>query len=237
MSSTRLVPSIEIRMRGMMELYRRQEKDAASRATVHPAITISREFGCEAYPVAEIAKELLERQSGQSWTIMDKALLEEVARHHQLSDKIMENLGKDKSRFMDDIIATFAPHWQSDKDHFRLLCRYMLSLAEQGNCIIVGRGSAIVAQKLPNCFHFRINGSHDFKVGSIARRLAMSRDEAAALIEKCQKQRDAFIHDYFNIDPHDQRFYHLVFNNDKNQPGQMARVIADYVAGAVKQQR
>jgi cytidylate kinase len=221
----------------MMELYRRQEKDTASRAQVHPAITISREFGCEAYPVAEALKGLLEQQSGQSWTIMDKALLEEVAKHHQLSDKIVENIGKDKSRLLDEIIATFAPQWQSDNDHFRLLCRYMLSLAEQGNCIIVGRGSAIVAQKLPNCFHFRINGSHDFKVGSIAKRLAMPSDEAAALVEKSQKQRDAFIHDYFNIDPHDLSYYHLTFNNDKNQPGQMARVIADYVVGAVKEQR
>ena len=229
MSVKMLVPSIEMRLRSLLEINRRQDEDDAARDKVHPAITVSREFGCEAYPMTVCLKEIMEKKTGQPWTIMDKALLEEVAKHHQLSEELVRRLGEKKSRIMDDVLATFSPHWKSDNDHFRMLCKYVFSLAEKGNTIIVGRGSGIVTQQLKNCYHFRIYASHAFKVASIARRLDISRDEAEKVVDKNQKQRDAFIHDYFNLDARDLRFYNLVFNNDKNTPERIAQVIADYV--------
>lgn len=229
MSEKLLVPAIEIRLGSLLEITRRRDESAASRDKVWPTITISREYGCEAYPMTECLKEIMEKKTGQTWTIMDKALLEEVAKHHQLSEEIVHRLGEKKSRLLDDVLATFSPRWKSDNDHFRLLCKHVFSLAEKGNTIIVGRGSAIVTQQLKNCYHFRLYASHQFKVASIARRLKMSKDEAERLVEKNQKQRDAFIHDYFNLDPRDLRFYHLVFNNDKNSPERIAQMISEYV--------
>jgi cytidylate kinase len=227
-----LVPSIEMRLGALLEFNRRKDESEASRNRVRPAITISREFGCEAYPTAEYLKKILEKKTGEPWAIMDKALLEEVAKHHNLSEEIVSGLGEKKSRLLDEILSTFTPSMKIDKDYFRLLCKYVLVLAEKGNCIIVGRGSAIVTQQLKNCSHFRIYASHAFKVASIAKRLKISKDEAEISVNKNQKQRDAFIHDYFNVDAHDLRFYNMVFNNDKNTPDTMARMIAEYVTPA-----
>lgn len=232
MSERVLVPSIEMRLGSLLELNRRQDESDASRGKAHPTITISREFGCEAYPMTECLKEILEKKSGQAWAIMDKALLEEVAKHHNLSEELVNRLGEKKSRILDEVLATFSSRWKSDKDHFRLLCKHMFSLAEKGNSIIVGRGSAIVTQHLQNCYHFRMYASHQFKVASIARRLNISKGEADSVVEKNQKQRDAFIRDYFSLDPRDLRFYHLVFNNDKNSPERIAQMIAEYVTKA-----
>jgi cytidylate kinase len=232
MSVKMLVPSIEMRLRSLLEINRRQDESDASRDRINPTITVSREFGCEAYPMATCLKEIMEQKTGQTWTVMDKALLEEVAKHNNLSEELVRGLGEKKSRIMDDVMATFSPHWKSDNDHFRLLCKHVFSLAEKGNTIIVGRGSGIVTQQLKNCYHFRIYASHAFKIASIARRLGISKDEAEHIVEKNQKQRDAFIHDYFNLDAHDPRFYNLVFNNDKNSPERMAQVIAEYVTTA-----
>ena len=229
MSERLLVPSIEMRLGSLLEFNRRKDESDASRVKIRPAITISREFGCEAYPMTECLKEIMEKKTGQPWAIMDKALLEEVANHHNISEEIVRNLGEKKSRLLDEVLATFSSHWKSEKDYFRLLCKHVFSLAEQGNSIIVGRGSGIVTQQLKNCYHFRIYASHQFKVASIARRFSISRDEAEGVVEKNQKQRDAFIHDYFNLDPRDLRFYHLVFNNDKNSPERIAQMIAEYV--------
>ncbi|MFA7405913.1 MAG: cytidylate kinase-like family protein [Pelobacteraceae bacterium] len=229
MSVKMLVPSIEMRLQSLLEINRRQDESDAARGKLHPTITVSREFGCEAYPMTVCLKEIMEKNTGQPWAIMDKALLEEVAKHNQLSEELVKRLGEKKSRIMDDVLATFSPHWKSDNDHFRMLCKYVFSLAEKGNSIIVGRGSGIVTQQLKNCYHFRIYASHAFKVASIARRLNISRDEAEDVVEKNQKQRNAFIHDYFNLDPRDLRFYHLVFNNDKNSPERIAQMIAEYV--------
>lgn len=229
MSEKLLVPSIEMRLGALLELNRRKDESDASLGKVRHTITISREFGCEAYPVTECLKEIMEKKTGQAWAIMDKALLEEMAKHHNLSEEIVRSLGEKKSRILDEVLATFSPRWKSDSDNFRLLCKHVFSLAEKGNSIIVGRGSAIVTQQLKNCYHFRLYASHQFKIASIARRLKISRDEAENVVEKNQKQRDAFIHDYFNLDPRDLRFYHLVFNNDKNAPERIAQMIAEYV--------
>jgi cytidylate kinase len=229
MSERLLVPSIEMRLGSLLEFNRRKDEIDASHGKTRLTITISREFGCEAFPMTECLKGILEKKSGQPWAVMDKALLEEVAKHHQLSEEIVRNLGEKKSRLLDEVLATFSSHWKSEKDYFRLLCKHMFSLAEKGNTIIVGRGSSIVTQPLKNCYHFRIYASHQYKVASIARRLNISKDEAEPVVEKNQKQRDAFIHDYFNLDPRDLRFYHLVFNNDKNSPERIAQTIAEYV--------
>lgn len=229
MSERVLVPSIEMRLGSLLEFTRRKDESDASRGKVRHTITISREFGCEAYPMTEFLKEIMEKKTGQPWAIMDKALLEEVAKHHQLSEEIVNRLGEKKSRILDEVLGTFSPHWKSDNDHFRLLCKHVFSLAEKGNSIIVGRGSAIVTQQLKNCYHFRMYASHAFKVASVARRLKITKDEADSVVEKSQKQRDAFIKDYFSLDPRDLRFYHLVFNNDKNSPERIAQMIAEYV--------
>jgi hypothetical protein len=123
-----------------------------------PTITISREFGCEAYPMAELLRQQLEKRTKESWTLMDKALLDEVAKHHSLSDQVLQNIG-DKNRFLDDFLSTFSNRWKSDKDYYRLLSRQIIALAEQGNVILVGRGAPIVTRNMKNCFHFRIYAS------------------------------------------------------------------------------
>lgn len=226
-----LIPSVEMRLGSLLEFNRKRDMEASSpaRHKVRQTITISREFGCEAYPMAERLREIMEKKQGEPWVLLDKGLLDEVARDHNLSASVLSSLGE-KSRFLDEILATFSSRWKSEKDHFRVLCRHVLSLAEQGNMIIVGRGSSIVTQPLKNCFHFRLFASPGFKVRSITRRMGVEAEEAEKIIAKQQKQRDNFIRDFLDRDAHDLGFYHLVFNNDKNSVETMACTIAEYLA-------
>jgi len=229
-----LIPAIEARLGSLLEFNRRNETEKSTRAVAEksrPAITLSREFGCEAYPVADRLKELLEKKSGESWIVMDKGLLEEVARNHNLSEDLLKGLGE-KSGFLDEILATFSPYWKTDKDRFRLICKHMVSLAEKGNVILIGRGGAVITQALKNCFHFRMYASQNFKIRSISHRLGITGGEAETLIQKKQKQRDAFIRDFLNRDAQDLNLYHLVINNDRNSPEKAARTIAEYVLGS-----
>lgn len=231
MSERLLVPSIDTRLGALLEINRRKDEDVASRIKAGKAgktITISREFGCEAFPMAECLRGLLEKKTGQEWILMDKCLLEEVAKNHNLSEEILFGLGE-KNRILDEMLATFTPRWKSEKDYFRLLCKHMFSLAEKGNVILMGRGSAIVTQSLKNCYHFRMFASRAFKVRSIARRLNISEAEAEGHVEKKQKQRDAFVRDFLDQDARDMRFYNMIFNNNKNSPERIAQVIAEYV--------
>ena len=193
-----------------------------------PTITVSREFGCEGYPMAENLQKLLEKKTGDSWTVMDKALLEKVSQDHNLSEKILKELGE-KAGFLDEILASFSPTLKTEKDYYKLLCHQVLSLANGGNVILVGRGGAIITQSMKNCYHFRMFASMDFKIHSIEQRMGISGKEAENLIIRKQKQRDAFTREFLNKDAKDLSFYHLIFNNDKNRPEKIAATIMEFV--------
>jgi len=227
----RLIPAVDMRLGGLLEILRRSEFEKSKRLVEdkgRPAVTLSREFGCEAYPVAEQLKVILEKQTGERWVIMDKALLEVVAKNHHLSEEVLKGLGE-RSRILDEMLSTFSSRWKSEKDYFQLICQQILSLAGKGNVIIVGRGSPIITQSLKNAFHFRLFASPQFKISSISRRLGISSEAANALIQKKQKQRDDFIQNFLNRDSRDLSCYNLIFNNDRNSVDKMAATIADYL--------
>jgi len=231
MSPHTLIPAIEMRLGTFKELQRRQRLEDMARIKeqqANPTITISREFGCEAYPVAERLQELLEKQTGQPWVIMDKALLEEVANNHNISENLLNQLGN-KAGFLDEIMATLTPHWKTEKDIFRLLCSHIFTLAAEGNVIFVGRGAAHITQPLENCHHFRLYASRDFKIRSIARRLYISDEEAEKIVVQRQKQRDKFMHDFLNRESSDLSVFDLIFNNDRNSTEKIAHTIMEYV--------
>ncbi|MGB4599775.1 MAG: cytidylate kinase-like family protein [Trichlorobacter sp.] len=227
MPESKLIPSIDKRLGAFLEVSRRQE-NLPGEPPRKPAITISREFGCEAYPMAELLRQQLETRTKQPWMLMDKALLDEVAKNHNLAEQVLHTLGE-KNRFLDEFLSTFSSRWKSDKDYYRLLCKQIIALAEEGNVIIVGRGGAQVTQRMKNCYHFRMFASQAFKVASIAKRLSIDKGEAEPLVEKRQKERDRFIRDFLDRDPYDLNVYHLIFNNDRSSASKIADTIADYL--------
>lgn len=222
------IPSIEKRLAHFMELTQKAKKESAEKEKKKLTITLSREFGCEGYPVAEKLKEILDSRTKEQWVIMDKALIDEVAKDHHLLDSCLSTLGE-KSRVLEEAISTFSPAWKTERDYYRLLCRQLFALATGGNVIIVGRGASIVTQSLENCFHFRLYASNWFKVQYLSKKISLSVPELEKFIAKKQKQRDKFVCDFLNCDAGELHYYNLVINNDKNPSEKIAKIIADYV--------
>ena len=72
MSESKLIPSIDNRLGALLEVSRRQNALRLEEPQLKPTVTISREFGCEAYPMAELLRQQLEKRTKESWTLMDK---------------------------------------------------------------------------------------------------------------------------------------------------------------------
>jgi cytidylate kinase len=226
-----IVPTVEKRIGALFEYNRRKEAEALSKGkATKPKLTITfaREFGCEAYPAVERLQALMENKTGEAWLAMDRALLQEVARNHELSEDVLHRLGE-RTQFLDDIISTFAPSWKGDKDYFELLCRHVVALASAGNVILMGRGSAVITQSMKNCRHFFLYASEDFKVRSMCRRLGIEPKEAKKLIQQKQGERDQFLRTALGHTPGDMSVYNLVFNNDRNSADKIAHTVAEYV--------
>lgn len=223
-----LIPSIEKRLSNFIELTQKAEKQSEKETKKKPSVTISREFGCGGYPAAEELQAILEKRTNEPWAIMDKALLQEVAKDPRLLEGVLAKLGE-KSRIVEEIVSTLSPRWMTEKDYYNLLCRQIISLAGAGNVIIVGRGASIVTQSLDNCYHFRLFGSLKFKVDYLSKRLSLTREKTEELVHEKQKERDTFVRDFLNCDPRDLSYFHLVFNNDKVHCADISHVMADYV--------
>ena len=226
-----LIPSVDLRIGSLEEYNRRQREKAAShhkKQKPRPCITISREFGCEGYPVAERLRELMMQKTGDEWVLIDKAILEEVARHHNISEEILQTLGEN-NQILNEVLATFSPRWKSDHDYYKLLSRHVVALAEQGNVIISELGGAIISRHIEHSYHFRIYGSDPFKTATLARRLQIEPEAAEKVMHRQQKARDHFTRSFLNQDDHDASMYHLMINNDRITPGGIAHTIADFV--------
>jgi cytidylate kinase len=189
-----------------------------------PTVTISRQYGAEAYPLAETLKPLLERKTGDPWTVFDKTLIERVSQDTGLSARLLGNLG-DISKPLDEIIGTLGTRWKTHSDAYRLLARQVVSLANQGNVIIIGRGGAVLTQRFSNCFHFRLVAPLEYRIQSIQRRLNIPYVEAKKLVSENQKARDKFIESLLNCSIEDPSYYHCVFNSSKSPIPSIAQSI------------
>lgn len=223
-SYNQLLPSVERRLTAWVSL---AQKHGGLERRRRPTITISRKFGCEAFVLSERLKEMFEAATDEPWNIYDKALLERVCQDEHLSMELLEHLGN-RSSAADSIGFLFSKYVSHDKA-FRCLARHLVVVAETGNSIIVGRGGAILARDLPNCYHFRLDASDQFCVTTIARRLEIPEKDATEMVREHDRIRETFIDHCLHASVRDVRHYHAVFNRDLSGIDEIARSIFAFV--------
>lgn len=221
-----LVPSVERRLSAYLSLA--EKRGSTEPQAGRPTVTISRRFGCEGFPLAERLKELLDAATGETWNIYDKALLERVSHDEHLSMTLLEGLGG-PSRAIDSIGFLFSGHVGQDTV-FRRIVKHLIAVAEAGRAIIVGRGGAILTQRLPNCFHFRLDADVPYRVASVVRRMELSEKEADRLVRESDRTREKFIEDCLGVSVSDLGYYDAVFNNARQDINAIAHAIVLYVA-------
>jgi cytidylate kinase len=223
-----LTPAIEQRLAAWQQLQFRLSHPSEPR--MRPTITLSRQFGCEGFPLAECLKARFEKSSGEPWNIYDKSLVEQVAHDEDISLRLLKNLG-DMSHTLESLGLHPATHITHD-EAFEKVAKAIVQIAATGNAIIVGRGSSILCRDLRNCFNFRLEASLDWRVASIMKRLEMAREEAEDLVKTNTKLREKFISQCLGQNIADLQHYHAIFNNERYSVQEMAAAILAYVKSA-----
>jgi cytidylate kinase len=224
---SQLVPSVERRLSAWISIS--ETRAVGTERGRRPTITIARRFGCEAFPLCEHLKDLLEKLTGEPWNIYDKALIERVSQDENLSLAVLQDLGG-PSRAIDRL-GLFVPGYQTQSEVFRHVPKYLVKIAEIGNAIIVGRGGAIVTHDMPNCYHFRLEASFEYRVKSIARRLEITEAEATKMVREGERTREQFIDECLHATVADPSWYDAVYNNARHGTAEIARSILAYVVG------
>ncbi len=195
-----------------------------------PCITIAREFGCQAYPLAEeLLKRLNARQANSPWVIIGKQVLDEVARMSGYSVDQIEK-SQDTPASLKAIFSMFLDKSHAEETEIFVHMKNVIrDFARRGNCILVGRGAVFAAQDFDNCVHLRLVAPYDFRVQKIMKGHRLNGADAEKFIEMHQKQRDDFVRRFADGKIDDPHLYHLVFNNSRLPVEKIAEMTESYM--------
>ncbi len=181
-------------------------------------ITIEREFGSGGGVIAEkVAKRL-------GWKLWDQLLTDEIARrmdcdrhaveeHEERNDPAYYRLFKAFMRGSYEGSLNAPRLKMVDTECIREVVKQILAeLAEAGNCVIVGRGSAYHLGGRADAFHVFIYAPFPERVRRI-QATGKSREKATELAETVDRDRAAFIERYFNVDWPGRHRFHLMVNS------------------------
>jgi cytidylate kinase len=181
-------------------------------------ITIDREYGSGA---AAIAKKVAERLG---WKLWDQLLTNQIARLLDCDSRTVEKREETRDPAFYRLFRAFmrgsyegslnAPKLKIvDADCIREVAEKVVKgAAEEGNCVIVGRGSAYYLESRPDAFHVFIYAPFESKV----RRLQAegnSENDAAQLADNVDRDRADFIKQYFGVEWPDRHRFHLMINS------------------------
>jgi len=202
-------------------------------------ITLEREYGSGG---GEIAQKVASRLG---WKLWDQLLTEEIARrldcecsavedHEERRDPATYRLFKAFMRGSFEGSLNARRLKMVDTECVREVVRKILpGIAEAGNCVIVGRGSAFYLGSRPDAFHVFVYAPFQDKVRRLLSK-GKSEKEAIELAETVDRDRADFIKKYFNVDWPGRHRFHLMVNSGMGDEVAV-EVILDAAARYAKQ--
>jgi len=193
-------------------------------------VTLEREFGSGGGGIAcELSRRL-------GWKLWDQSLTAEIAQRAQVAesavalcdervDSRLYRLAKTFWRGSYERGMSLADSRTFDTDRMIALMEEITGhIADEGNAVIVGRGSPYFLRERDDTFRVFTYAPHAEK---IRRLLAMgrSREEAEELVENVDKERVAYIKHYFNADWPTRSFYHLMINTAMGDENVIATIL------------
>ena len=196
-------------------------------------VTIEREFGSGGNVIAEkLAKRL-------GWQLWDQRFTDEIARRMDCDPHTVEECEERRDPAYYRLFKAFmrgtfegslnAPRLKMvDTECVRQMTKQiLLQVAESGNCVVVGRGSAYHLGGRGDAFHAFVYAPFEAKV----RRLKLTgknEEEAMKLADSVDRDRAAFIKSYFRLDWPERHRFHLMVNSSLGD-----EVAVDIVLGAM----
>ncbi len=182
-------------------------------------ITIEREYGAGG---SLVAAELARRKG---WQLLDQQLTCEIAKHAAVDEHAVKRCEERCDPLLHRLAKVF---WRGSYERSLPISddkifdadelvhhahKVMEKKAEEGNCVIVGRGAPYILRARPDAFHVFVYGSREKKIRRLVK-LKMSEKDATEMVDTIDRERAAFVRKYFNAEWPCRRLYHLMLNSD-----------------------
>jgi cytidylate kinase len=141
--------------------------------------------------------------------------VERIAHDLGLRPALLGTVDERRKSWLLEVVEGFSTaRGVTENAYVRHLVQTVLSLAAHGECVIVGRGAAVI---LPpeTTLRVRLVGDLADRIAATSRRLGLTRREAERWVEQTDRERVRFIQDHLQKDSRDPAHYDLVLNTSR----------------------
>ncbi len=197
------------------------------RLETYPFVAISREFGCEALPLAQQLVQTLNERGHPSipWVSYDRELLDKVAEELHMQRDVLDMLDGERRDEMSELFDNIINRKVADAVVVRKLAELIRTLAIHGHAVLVGRGSWFVTQDLRNGLHIRLVAPREWRIHTIAASRNLSIQEARKVVAEGEKQRNHYLNTFFVLDPEFPFHHDLVIDNSRFNLVQIVAIV------------
>jgi cytidylate kinase len=182
-------------------------------------ITISRQYGSGAMA---LGRKLAEKYG---YTLASRDIVQSIADKAKVSTDFVLSVEKEAgtrlSRFMTRIISSRGmaskilrddSGYIDEKLYLDYLVLTVVQIADEGNAVIMGRGSQYILKTHPDAYHILLVDDFEKRVDRVAKREKISREQAARIVNHEDKRRLSLYHRLGKQDYDRPALYHLVLN-------------------------
>jgi cytidylate kinase len=185
-------------------------------------ITISRQYGAGAMALGQ----RLANKYG--YTLASREIVQSIADKAKVSTDFVLSVEKEAgtrlSRFMTRIISSRGmvskllrddSGYIDEKLYLDYLVLTVVQIADEGNAVIMGRGSQYILRTHPDAYHILLVDDFENRVDRVAKREKTSREHAMRIVNQQDKRRLSLYHQLGKQDYDSPSLYHLVLNMSK----------------------
>lgn len=181
-------------------------------------ITISRQFGAGGITLGKMIADSM------GYTFADSDILQRVAKEANVSTHWVESFEKEAgsklSRFISSMISkrwldrVLADErgYLDEQVYLDYLVLIIAQFADEGNVVILGRGSQYILNDHPDAFHVLLVNEFESRVQFIMKRYEMTRNKAERLVVNEDRRRVSLYKRLGKSDYENPQLYHLVLN-------------------------
>jgi len=171
-----------------------------------PMISVSSAYGSRGWDIGKRAAERL------GFDFYDRELVEQVASSANVRQKLVESLDERAQDWITEYISKqFEREVFTSSDFLHHLCRVLLTIAQHGRAVIMGRGSQFIL-KPETTLRVRTIAPLNWRIRWVADAEGVSELEARALVLRKDAERASFSLLHFNSGIAEPEHYDLLLN-------------------------
>jgi cytidylate kinase len=184
-------------------------------------ITISRQYGAGGKTLGKMIADELGYEFGDSEIIAKVAEMANVSTHwvetveNEAGGKLSRFITRMVSKPLVDRILKDERGYIDEEIYLDYLVLIIAQIADEGNAVILGRGSQYILNDHPDAFHVLMIDEFENRVLFMKQHYELSESRAAKVVRGEDKRRKALYQKLGKTDYDDPFLYHLVLNMSK----------------------